>query len=333
MQETEIKILLKKYIDQQCSPEELAFVLNYIQLPEGKQALEEMLLEDWNSFEIDKTAPTEDADRWYEQLNNRTTEQQPIPVLRSYAWLKYAAILLLVTGLGAWLLLEWLPKGTSGQLALLEKYNPRGQRTRITLQDSSVVYLGADSRLRYPELLNGNTREIFLEGEAFFEVKHDVKHPFIVHTGRVQTQVLGTSFKIEAFKNQRLKVAVATGKVSVGYKDHTDALRSLAILTPGKEVSLNAANKAVISTIAIADITGWADGSLAFNDARLDEIARELERWYNTKIIIKGDKLKAYSLNINVNGKAPVTLALDAIMGATGLKYRVNKHQIIISPK
>ncbi|MBD1362660.1 FecR domain-containing protein [Mucilaginibacter sp. ZT4R22] len=332
MQEPENKDLLKKYIGHQCSPEELALVLKYIQLPEGRQALEYLLLNEWNAFEADDAEPGH-SEQWHALLDARIKQHTAPSFTARYSWLKYAAIFIMVTGIGAWLLLERQPKETLGQIALVEKYNPRGQRTRITLQDSSVVYLGADSRLRYPELLNGSTREIFLEGEAFFEVKHDVKHPFIVHTGKVQTQVLGTSFKIEAFKDQRLTVAVATGKVSVGYKDQANALRSLAVLTPGKEVSVNAVNKAEINTVAIVDIKGWVDGSLAFTDARLDEIFRELERWYNVKIIIKGDKLKAYSLSINVNGKAPITLALDAITGATGLKYRIDQNQIIISPQ
>ncbi|OOQ59760.1 FecR family protein [Mucilaginibacter pedocola] len=333
MQDTEAKVLLKKYINGQCSAEELAFVLKYIQLPEGKQALENLLLEDWNEFESTETAPTDSA-LWYERFNNRAGTQPTIPILRRYSWLKYAAILLLVTGIGAGLLLRQPSGKTTLQPAMAEKYNLRGSRTRIMLQDSSVVYLGPDSKLRYPEQLNGATREIYLEGEAFFEVKHESKRPFIVHTGNAQTQVLGTSFKIEAFANQQLAVAVATGKVSVGYRGQNHQIKSIAVLTPGKKVNWDpVTHQSGITTLATGDINGWKDGNLAFTDARLDDIALCLERWYNAKIIIKGDKPKAYSLSLNVNGKAPINLALDAITGATGLKYSINQNQIIISKK
>jgi transmembrane sensor len=333
MQETEIKALLKKYIDQQCSPEELAFVLNYIQLPEGKQALENLLLDDWNTFESNEPAAGE-AGLWYARLNNRTRKQQSFSILRNYNWIKYAAILLLVTGIGAWLTFQQHHNEAASPIVMLEKHNPRGQRSQLVLQDSSVVYLGADSRLRYPEQLNGRTRELYLEGEAFFEVKHDSKRPFIVHTGNARTQVLGTSFKIEAFKGQQLAVAVATGKVSVGYLGQHHQVTSLATLTPGKKLSWDpVSHQSGITTLATDDIKGWKDGNLAFSDARLDEISHTLERWYNVRVIIKGDKPKAYSLSININGKAPITLALDAITGATGLRYRINQDQITISKK
>src|SRR6202000_336004 len=96
--------------------------------------------------------------------------------------------------------------------------NPRGQRSVVRLSDSTIVYLGPDSKINFPGRFNGKTRELNLEGEAFFQVKKDHQHPFIIHTGDVSTTVLGTSFKITAFKGEPLTVSVATGKVRVDEK-------------------------------------------------------------------------------------------------------------------
>ena len=239
-------------------------------------------------------------------------------------------MIFLVLGVATWFIVQ--RDRPAAQIAMEEQYNPKGKRTKITLPDGSVVHLGADSRLRYPEQLNANSREVSLEGEAFFEVSHDENRPFIVHTGEVQTQVLGTSFKIEAFKNHQLSVAVATGRVSVDYKEPNRPLKSLAVLTPGRKVSWNPIDhQSVTTTLAIEDVSAWKDGTLAFTDVRLDDIAAELERWYNIKLIIKDAEVNAYSLSISVNGNAPINAALDAITGATGLTYKIAQNQITIS--
>lgn len=332
MQESEIIILLKKYMEHTCSPEELVWVLDYIALPEGRNALEKLLLEDWNAFETGD-GRSGDAERWHQRLHEKVPIEAPART-SSYAWLKYAAAIILVMGFGTSFLLRWPGRDAAVDIAMTEKYNPRGQHSQITLQDGSIVYLGADSKLRYPQLLNGKTREITLEGEAFFEIKHDTKRPFIVHTGNVQTQVLGTSFKINAFKGQQLSVAVATGKVSVGYTAKGAKLKSLAILTPGEKVSWDEAQQKLNKTnIAAVAVSGWKDGNLIFTDARLDDMCRELERWYNTRIIIKDQQIKAYNLSMTVNGNTPITSALDAMTSATNLKYRIKQNQIYISIK
>jgi len=331
MQESDINILLKKYIDHNCSPEELSVVLKYIQLPEGKQALEDLLSKEWNAFVPEEALPG-DSDLWFDRIEKKVVPEATVPFRLDNTWLKYAAILILTIGVGAWFMLQAPDSHPTEQLAMVDHYNPKGRRTQITLRDGSIVHLGADSRLRYPNHLKGNKRELFLDGEAFFEVKHDAKRPFVVHTGDVQTQVLGTSFKIKAFKNENISVAVATGKVSVGYKKQQSKLKSIAVLTPGEQVSWNAVtNRSVTTSSSLESIKGWKDGNLSFTDDRLDDISSDLERWYNTRILLKDPIIKTYSLSITVNGNAPITSALDAITMATGLKYSIARNIITLS--
>lgn len=335
MQESEVKQLLKKYINNSCTAEELKYILPYIQQAKGRQELEQLLLEDWETF---NPVPVKDsaANEWYERLQAVTGKrQQKFIFTRNYSWLKYAAIAIMVLGMGTFFYNYKRNNKPVQQTAMLESYNPKGQRTQIVLADGSIVYLGAESRLQYPKQLSGKTREIYLEGEAFFEVEHDVYRPFIVHTGKVQTQVLGTSFKIEAFKNQQLNVSVATGKVSVGYKEQENkSLKSLAVLTPGKMVSWNPENhQSSLTAIAIDEVRGLKSGNLAFNDVTLQQITQQLERWYNIEIKIKQPDIAQYRLSININGKASLNLALDAITAATGLTYKMNKGQVVLSSK
>ena len=132
-------------------------------------------------------------------------------------WLK-AAVAAVLLVLFAWVLYTTNKPGTA-PLELLVKETQRGQKSTITLADGSTVMLNAQSRLTYPRQFAG-TREVVLEGEAFFLVNHNPDKPFVVRSGRLQTTVLGTSFNIEAFPEKNIKVTVATGKVRVRHTNH-----------------------------------------------------------------------------------------------------------------
>lgn len=329
MQESEIKQLLIKYINNTCTAEELTWLLPYIEQKKGRQELEKLLSEEWNTFTPEAPAAGL-AEEWQQRFETRTLKQEKQQISRPLAWLKYVAAIIIITGAASWFLSQ-VKNNVPQTAAMLESYNVKGRRSQIVLQDGTIVYLGADSRLKYPAQLTGKTRELYLEGEAFFEVKHDTKRPFIVHTHQIQTQVLGTSFKINAFKDHDLSVAVATGKVSVGYQDKTSPLKSLAILTPGKRVIYNTLNQNLtVSSIALSAVKGWKNGDLNFTDVRLGQLIEELERWYNIPFLIRDHELYAYRLSININGNAPITSALDAITAATGTKYHIHHHQIIL---
>lgn len=328
-----MKELLEKYIQDRCTPEELGQVLPYIDTPQGRNELEELLMIDWEGFSPQK-ANTRVANEWQDRLIKRTGKKTSKMTRLRQSWIGYAAALILVASFGFYFL--DLNKGSliePERAVMIEKINPRGTRTMITLSDSSIVYLGPESSIKYPEHFADSKREISLVGEAFFEIRHNPKKPFIVHTGKVETQVLGTSFKIEAIKGRQLRVAVATGKVGVSYKDHNKTT-SLAMLTPGKMVKWNPADQtSTLSETPIEDVRNLKNGNLAFIDAPLGKIAQDLGRWYNIKIVINDPKISAYQLSITINGKISINGALDAITTATGLKYKLTKNQITLTKR
>lgn len=209
-------------------------------------------------------------------------------------------------------------------MAMLEKVNPRGQRSQIILPDSSVVYLGAESKLRFPEKFGEGSREVSLTGEAFFEVAKDKKHPFIIHSGAVQTRVLGTSFKIDAFPGKIMTVSVATGKVRVD-RDAGDKnkLKALAVLIPGQVVKWDeVAQTSCISQVDIQSIRDWKDGNLNFVSASLADVAETLERAYNVKITFNDSRIKNYHVTLMVNASNPLSRTLDIICNTTHLKFK-----------
>ncbi|OOQ56517.1 FecR family protein [Mucilaginibacter pedocola] len=157
-----------------------------------------------------------------------------------------------------------------------------GQMVNYTLADGTKVWLNGGSKLTYPDKFRGGIREVTLTGEAFLDVAHDAKNPFIIRTGAIRTQVLGTSFNVKAYPEDAfVKVDVLTGKVGV-----VPAKGQTVFLTPSEEVFINKqTNVALKNTgVDVAELTDWKDGGMVFKNMALPEVLNALQHRYNIKI-------------------------------------------------
>ena len=154
---------------------------------------------------------------------------------------------------------------------------PRGQDYHLTLADGTQVWLNAESRLEFPDRFNGNTREVRLKGEAYFEVKKDAKRPFIVHTDYLTTRVLGTSFNVRAYSRKDASVTLVSGRVQVKADDLTQ------VLSPGEQAALTGSQLAV-KAVDTYPITQWKEGFFYFDNESLFSIMQELARWSGVNV-------------------------------------------------
>ena len=176
---------------------------------------------------------------------------------------------------------------------LREKYYPKGNKSSLTLSDKTKVNLNSESSFRFPGKFQADLpREVYLEGEAFFDVTEDLERPFLVHTGMVTTRVLGTSFNVEALHGSSIiKITVVTGKVSV-----YDDMGNKVMLSPNETMNYNK-ETGEIKKVKCQDmemVTGWKDGKLIFRNAEFSKVFSELEKWYGVEIILEA--------NARVNG-------------------------------
>lgn len=344
MANTITKALMNKYLDNRCTAEEKLLVAAFIQQSEGQQLLDEVLTERLTADMLlmeQIRVDDQQAEDWKTTLRQRIAaiqpEQEPViqrPVKRLSLLRRAAIWTVLLSALGTIGVHQYRKhsKTTAMALANLEKHNPKGQRAVITLADGSVIHLGADSKLEYPEAFNGATREITLSGEAFFEISEDPAHPFIVHTGAVQTRVLGTSFKINAFTGTPLTVAVATGKVQVEHNSNGNGYTSsVAVLTPGQQVTWDpVAQRTAIAEMLVADIAGWKNARLAFNNNTLREVADVLERWYNVNIGFKQSTTAQKRITVTLSANRPLEETLRVLSTSSRFTYKMNDRQITI---
>jgi transmembrane sensor len=167
-----------------------------------------------------------------------------------------------------------------------------GQMVSITLGDGTKVWINGGSKLTYPENFRGELREITLEGEAFLDVAHDVQRPFIVHTGKIKTQVMGTSFNVKAYaEDDFVKVDVVTGKVGV-----VAPVGKAVFLTPAEEVVINKKDHWAIKTqkVDLNLLTGWKDGELVFKNMPLPEVLTTLQRRFNIELKADANLAKCF---------------------------------------
>ncbi len=209
---------------------------------------------------------------------------------RRYPHWSYAAVvalLLCATG-GTYYLLQpplatQSPKIPSAVEQWVVKQTASGEKMTFTLADSSVIKLNSASKL---SLHPTNPREVFLEGEAFFEVARDSLHPFQIHTGDLVTTVLGTSFNVNASIATGITVSVLTGRVEVRQAQARSA--PAMCLLPGEQARYSRADTRLSKEdYAYADVFSWKDGRLYFDNAPFAEVVLALERWYGVAFEIQ----------------------------------------------
>jgi ferric-dicitrate binding protein FerR (iron transport regulator) len=171
----------------------------------------------------------------------------------------------------------------SGQ-ALNQLIIPYGRTSEVILPDGTKVILNAGSRLAYPDVFAGTSREIYLNGEAYFEVKHDSKRPFVVQVNDLRIKDLGTRFNVSAYSSDaRIETVLTEGKVSI--KQNNSGLFNLATeLVPGQLASFNKQSGQIsIKKVDVDDYVMWTQGLMRFETVDLSQIIKKLERYYNIR--------------------------------------------------
>ena len=170
-------------------------------------------------------------------------------------------------------------------ITYMVKENLRGKKSRITLPDGSTVFLNNNSKIKYASRFV-NERQVFLEGEAYFEVEKDPSKPFLVKSNGLVTKALGTAFNVKAHKGQQVEVGLVEGKISVApvFEDKKVGI----IDSPGGKATFTSEDGELnFSAYADMDFYKWTKRTLVFKAAGFDEIEQTLENWYDVDITVK----------------------------------------------
>ncbi|MPN14980.1 hypothetical protein SDC9_162309 [bioreactor metagenome] len=199
-----------------------------------------------------------------------------------------------------------------------------GERKDITLPDGSMVILNSCSRLRYPTKFTQQTREVRLQGEAFFDVAKDPDRQFVVSAGQFCVKVLGTAFNIKSYDMDEItSVKVDRGKVQIEMPEATMRLSAQ------ERVEVNSLRGTIKKRQDLYETAGWRKGCLYFDATPIQDVARELEREYNCSIVFQEGQ-EFDNLISGEHDNQSLESVLQSLEYISGIKYKKNNRHILL---
>lgn len=289
MEQEQINRLIAKQLTGEITPEEQQILTNWENMDESNKHTITTSMHIWEKSERNDKEP--DVDKAWEAFAAKLNERSAIPLhakkSNKQLYLRIAASLILVGFIGL-MAGKWLMNSNH------TIQTAAGEQKEITLPDGSKVWLNENSSLAYASDFESN-RNIQLTGEAFFEVKRDEQHPFVITSSRTITTVLGTSFSVIDYANgEQAQLIVKTGKVS--YKS-VQSNKELIVLA-GESAHLENGEPQMDASFQINELA-WKDKRLVFADMTLKEMVPVLEKYFKIRVVIEQESI----LNCHFTGE------------------------------
>jgi transmembrane sensor len=204
---------------------------------------------------------------------------------------------------------------------------PRGRQFQLVLPDGSKVWLNAASSIRYPTVFTNKERKVEITGEAYFEVAHNRTAPFLVKmNNETEVEVLGTQFNINSYDNEEsINTTLLEGSVKVTNNEGT------TVLKPGQQAKITGSKKIqVLTEVNLEKVMAWKNGVFNFQDATLQEVMRQLERWYDIEVVYEGKIPK-----LEFFGKMGKDLSLANVLRGlemSEVSFRIEGRKLIVLP-
>ncbi|WP_321290493.1 FecR domain-containing protein [uncultured Sunxiuqinia sp.] len=323
-----IKSKIISYLDGELEQDELRKLLQWIGSSEENTRYYARVKDLWESS-IGRYSEFAETEKEWERFQQTIKEDRAQKVyFRTVDWrvvLRMAAVLVVGILLGSVLLQGPLKSGG----ALITTSAPMGSISKTLLNDSTVVFLNAGSEIRYT-VGGGKVREVFLQGEAWFKVKHMDHKPFIVHTDYYDVKVLGTEFNVKAYETEsEVTTTLEKGAVLIsGNKRHE--IEKEITLKPGQQLVLNRESTSFkIKKVNTSLYTSWKDRKLEFIKMRLDELIVLLERKYGIEIEVVDKEILNYHYSGTIKDETIFEI-LEIIEQTLPVHYEIKNQKIKI---
>ena len=333
------------------SPEDVAFWETYLIQNPGRGVLVEYAKE--NFVQLFNLLAEADRDEQEMRLKNRLNQMDSVPLvqmdrLEPKKSNNILSLLLKISGVAAVLLASvffTVKYYNTGNKKIAKTFLAvYGEKKNIQLPDGSVVILNAGSKIEINDSFGVSTRDVYLEGEAFFDVKHDIKIPFIVHTPAMDVKALGTAFNVKAYLNEKItETSLIRGLVEVTLKEGNNRVMLLypnqkiewkhsfakvntnfTIIHKGAALNMTDSLTKKLAVTENGDIKeiAWKENKLIFEDELFTDIAVLLERWYGVKIEFEDDTIRNYRFT-GIFEKEDLNTVLDFLKESRHFNYQI----------
>ena len=205
---------------------------------------------------------------------------------------------------------------------------PRGSEFKVVLSDGTRIWINAQTKLSYPEFFDGEKREVFLVGEAYFEVTHNAEMPFVVTTADMGITVLGTSFNVKAYpEDENVITTLEAGKIRQKYTKTGEEV----VLSPSDQaVYLKSSGQLSTKQVDVREAIGWKDGRVILKNKSLKEIFSELGRWYDFEVEYEDKELANTRFYVNMNRYDDIKIVLEKLQKTNGIKFMFCGRKIVV---
>ncbi len=326
------KELLIKYLNNSCTEKEFDELVRWVKQEAQREEGKSWSFDQWKLFEPELKKKDEKKysallNKIHHEINLKHRENEGNTVTKVKRWLSRAAAILFIPLLGVVFYMLSNSNFQTGKYVdqavdSLEVIAPVGSQTVVQLSDGTEVNLNYGSRIKYPRNFNGDTREITLSGEGYFNVAHNPDKPFIVKTGKLNVKALGTEFNVRAYPGDDvIATTLVEGKVVIEKRIPGEKPKPVGTLIPGQHIAYLINSGKIISTKGRIDkYIAWKDGKLVFDNEPITMVAQKLSRNFNVDIEVADDiKDLTYTVTF-VND--PLFLILDLMTETTPITYK-----------
>lgn len=229
-------------------------------------------------------------------------------------------------------ILKYKKSSSKEFLNLNEIKVPFGRTFQLVLSDGTHIILNSGSSLRYPVNFDSDRkREVYLSGEAYFEVAKSETSPFVVNSDGMEVRVLGTHFNVSSYKGEMQHTVLVEGSVSVNNQQPGNTMQLPQILEPGQQAVISPQGLQV-NEVDVGDYIGWTKNMLIFSNERFPMIIRKIERRYNVEIENNYRELDSVHFNGKFKNESIISL-MNTFKESANFDYEINKGKIIINKK
>ena len=292
-----IEILITRYFIGKSEPDEIIELSKWINASYDNLLYFQQLKNIWDNSGHFTGEKMININKAFNLIKKRITFTSPVANIWFY-WKRIAAVLLIPLIIGNLLYFIFSKSNNSSDQEPVynELYAAFGTRSALKLSDGSSVWLNSGSSIKYPDRFIGNSRTVFLVGEAYFEVESNLTKPFIVETSSLKVKATGTKFNVSVYpSDDKAEVTLVSGKVDISRTDAKGNVKN-SKLDKNQLYSFNKADFTTsITNVDSYKYISWKDGKLVFRNEPLSDVVKEIGQIFNCDIEIKGEDIKNYS--------------------------------------
>ena len=328
--------LITRFLEKNLNEDELTMLENWLNESYENRKLFDQYNEVWQLGNVVFKEGLYDTDAGWNSLHQKITKNSSVNnkfrIIRTnqlFIWKASTVAAMLIAALFIGLFFQKdIKLPPASQIVTVQ--SPRGQKSKVILADSTVVWLNSDSKLTYSNDFNGKFRLVSLSGEGYFEVKKDKLRPFIVRTTDADIKVFGTRFNVYSYPDEQLTEAtLEEGKIAISIAGKANPVA----INPGQRMVFDKQSGQISLKIVDTKLyTSWKDNKLRFDDALFGDVVKKLERWYDIKIILDKDLKysERYTMCIKTESLQEVLKRLKLI---TPMCYKIEEENVYIYPK